>query len=221
MRKTVKYKKIDSNVDKYMIKGISLMDVQLFVNELKISKDKIMIYQDIPQKSEKEQFPLNAVEYVDSINKRTNDFYTGNDCFIITNEKDIELLKEIVEEEEEADIHIVDFHGESTSEKQIMGYVFDGQISALLGTHTHVQTRDARILEKGTAFISDAGMCGALDGVIGWDKETVINKMIFGSSKPFQVATSGKKMFNGVVLNIDEVTGKCKEIFTLYNVLEC
>ena len=129
-------------------------------------------------------------------------------------------LKEIVEEEEKADIHIVDFHGESTSEKQIMGYVFDGQISALLGTHTHVQTRDARILEKGTAFISDAGMCGALDGVIGWDKETVINKMIFGSSKPFQVATSGKKMFNGVVLNIDEVTGKCKEIFTLYNVLE-
>ena len=92
MRKIVKYKKIDSNVNKYMIKGVSLMDVQLFVNELKISKEKIMIYQDIPQKSEKEQFPLNAVEYVDSINKRTNDFYTGNDCFIITNEKDIELL---------------------------------------------------------------------------------------------------------------------------------
>ena len=55
MRKTVKYKKIDSNVNKYMIKGVSLMDVQLFVNELKISKEKIMIYQDISQKSEKEQ----------------------------------------------------------------------------------------------------------------------------------------------------------------------
>ena len=92
MRKIVRYIKIDSNIDKYMIKGISLMDIQIFVNELKISKEKIMIYQDIPQKSEKEQFPLNAVEYVDSINKRTNDFYTGNDCFIITNEKDIELL---------------------------------------------------------------------------------------------------------------------------------
>ena len=92
MRKIVKYIKMDSNIDKYMIKGISLMDVQLFVNELKIPKDKIMIYQDIPQKSEKEQVPLNAVKYVDSITKRTNDFYTGNDCFIITNEKDIELL---------------------------------------------------------------------------------------------------------------------------------
>ena len=92
MRKTVKYIKIDSNVDKYMIKGISLMDVQLFVNELKISKEKIMIYQDIPQKTEKEQVPLNAIKYVDSIKNRTDDFYTGNDCFIITNEKDIDLL---------------------------------------------------------------------------------------------------------------------------------
>lgn len=98
MRKIVKYKKIDSNVNKYMIKGVSLMDVQLFVNELKISKEKIMIYQDIPQKSEKEQFPLNAVECVDSINKRTDDFYTGNDCFIITNEKDIEFLNKSCDE---------------------------------------------------------------------------------------------------------------------------
>ena len=93
MRKIIKYIKMDSNIDKYMIKGISLMDVQLFVNELKIVKDKIMIYQDIPQQSENKQVPLNAIKYVNSIKKRTNSFYTGNDCFIITNDKNSELLK--------------------------------------------------------------------------------------------------------------------------------
>lgn len=93
MRKIVRYIKIDSNIDKYMIKGISLMDVQLFVNELKISKEKIMIYQDITQESENVQAPLNMVKYVNSIKKRTNRFYTGNDCLVITNEKNIELLK--------------------------------------------------------------------------------------------------------------------------------
>lgn len=93
MRKTIRYIKIDSNINKYMFKGISLMDVQLFVDNLKISKEKIMIYQDIPQKSENKQAPLNIVKYVYSIKKRTNRFYTGNDCLIITNDKNIELLK--------------------------------------------------------------------------------------------------------------------------------
>lgn len=129
-------------------------------------------------------------------------------------------LKEIIDEGEPCDVHIVDFHGESTSEKQIIGYVFDGQLSAILGTHTHVQTRDNQILPNGTAFISDAGMCGAADGVIGWDVDSVVNKMIFGATKAIEVAISAKKMFNGVVLNIDENTGKCKEIFTIYQVWE-
>ena len=121
---------------------------------------------------------------------------------------------------EKADIHIVDFHGESTSEKQILGYLFDGQISAILGTHTHVQTKDARILKNGTGFMCDVGMCGAYDGVIGWDKETVINKMVFGSSKRIEVAESNEKMFNAVLLKIDEISGKCKEIFAINHVYE-
>lgn len=93
MRKIVKYIKIDSNINKYMFKGVSLMDVQLFVNELRIFKDKTMIYQDIPQESENKQVSLNAIKHVSSIKKRTNRFYTGNDCFIITNDKNSELLK--------------------------------------------------------------------------------------------------------------------------------
>ena len=129
-------------------------------------------------------------------------------------------LKEIVEEEEKADIHIVDFHGESTSEKQIIGYVFDGHVSAILGTHTHVQTRDAKILNNGTAFICDTGMCGAYEGVIGWDKESVINKMVFGSNKNIVVAESKEKIFNAVLLKIDETSGKCKEITTINHLYE-
>lgn len=129
-------------------------------------------------------------------------------------------LKEIVEEEEKADIHIVDFHGESTSEKQIIGYIFDGQVSAVLGTHTHVQTKDAKILKNGTAFMCDVGMCGAYDGVIGWDKESVINKMIYGSKTKFTVAESKQKLFNAVLLNIDETNGKCIEIFAINHVYE-
>ena len=93
MREIVNYIKLDSSHDKYMFKGVSLMDMQLLVNELKISKEKIMIYQDIPQKSENEQVPLNMVKYLNSINNRTSRFYTSNDCLIITNEKNIELLK--------------------------------------------------------------------------------------------------------------------------------
>lgn len=93
MRKIVNYIKLDSRYDKYMFKGVSLMDVQIFVNQIKIPKEKIMIYQDISQISENLQAPLYKVKHVNSIKKRTNRFYTGNDCLIVTNKKNIDLLK--------------------------------------------------------------------------------------------------------------------------------
>lgn len=93
MRKNVKYILLNPNINKYMFKGVSLEDMQLFSNEFKIPKDKIMIFQDIPQISEEVQTPLHAVKYVTSIKRRTNKFYTGNDCFIVTNEKSNELFK--------------------------------------------------------------------------------------------------------------------------------
>lgn len=123
-------------------------------------------------------------------------------------------LKELLEQNDGEDsIHIVDFHGEATGEKMCFGYVFDGQVSAILGTHTHVQTNDAKILEHGTAFISDVGMCGAANGVLGFDKTTVINKTIFGNDSRFEIADNDQEMINGVVLNIDDDTKKAKEIF--------
>ena len=85
-------------------------------------------------------------------------------------------LKQLLSEVEPS-IHIVDFHAEATGEKMCFGYAFDGEVSAIIGTHTHVQTNDARILENGTAYISDVGMCGAANGVLGFEKHSVMNKI--------------------------------------------
>jgi 2',3'-cyclic-nucleotide 2'-phosphodiesterase len=109
-------------------------------------------------------------------------------------------------------IHIVDFHAESTSEKEILAYLFDGKVSAVLGTHTHVQTADASILEKGTAYISDIGMCGASNGVIGFEKRSVIDKIVFGQSGLFEIDSHAPRMINAVILDIDETTFKTRKI---------
>src|SRR5512136_3147935 len=78
----------------------------------------------------------------------------------------------------ETPIIIVDFHAAATSEKQALGWYLDGRVSAVIGTHTHVQTSDDRILSGGTAYLSDAGMCGALDSVIGVDKDIAVNRFL-------------------------------------------
>ena len=125
-------------------------------------------------------------------------------------------ILEILDEEEKANIHIVDFHAEATGEKKSFAFACDGKVSAVLGTHTHVQTRDARILENGTAFISDVGMCGYVDGVLGFDKDTVVNKLQYGKQCKFDLPEYGRGLYSAVVLDIDEITGKCSEIFTIY-----
>lgn len=123
-----------------------------------------------------------------------------------------ELLKDI---EGEDSIHIVDYHAEATGEKMCFGYVFDGLVSAVLGTHTHVQTNDARILEHGTAFISDVGMCGAYNGVLGFEKNSVINKTIYGLDSRFDLKDDDQEIVSAVVMDIDETTKKCKEFFSI------
>lgn len=125
-------------------------------------------------------------------------------------------ILEILDEEEKADIHIVDFHAEATGEKKSFAFACDGKVSAVLGTHTHVQTRDARILPNGTAFISDVGMCGYVDGVLGFDKDSVVNKLQYGLSGKFTIPDEGRALYSAVVLDIDDITGETKEIFTIY-----
>ena len=125
-------------------------------------------------------------------------------------------LLEALEDEEKAVIHIVDYHGEATGEKQSFGYACDGKVSAVLGTHTHVQTRDGHILPNGTAYISDVGMCGYKSGVLGFEKESVINKTLFGKQSKFELPNDGPALFSAVVMDIDEISGKCIEFFSIY-----
>lgn len=122
----------------------------------------------------------------------------------------------ILSEEEPATVHIVDFHAEATGEKQSLAFALDGKVTAVLGTHTHVQTNDAHILPQGTAFISDVGMTGFADGVLGSTKETVVNKLIYGQQSKFQTPDEGRGLFSAVVIEVDDNTGLSTNIFPIY-----
>ena len=106
--------------------------------------------------------------------------------------------------EQGADIRVVDFHAEASSEKRAMAHYLDGRVAAVLGTHTHVQTADARISAKGTASLTDLGMCGVEeDSVIGMTKEAVIKRFVSGLPQPFTPA-KGRATLNGVLIEIDK-----------------
>lgn len=115
-----------------------------------------------------------------------------------------------------SDIYISDFHAETTSEKIAYGYAFDGKIQIVYGTHTHVQTNDARILENGSFFITDLGMTGPLDGVIGVDRETIVDRYVNRSMRRFNPQESGKTQFSGAIIEIDEKTHKVTNFDILY-----
>jgi metallophosphoesterase (TIGR00282 family) len=105
---------------------------------------------------------------------------------------------------------LVDMHAEATSEKQAMGWHLDGRVSAVVGTHTHVQTADERILPGGAGYISDAGMTGPVDSVIGMKKEIILERFLSQLPQPFKVATQNIQL-QGVILKID-AQGRCQEI---------
>jgi len=106
---------------------------------------------------------------------------------------------------------IVDFHAEATSEKQALAYHLEGEISAIYGTHTHVQTNDARILSGFTGYITDVGMTGSLDSVIGLEKEIGVGRFVGGEKKSFRWGETSP-MINGAVFTVDENTGETKKI---------
>ena len=128
-------------------------------------------------------------------------------------------LQKIIAEEEKADIHIVDFHAEATGEKYSLAYAFDGQVSAVLGTHTHVQTRDYRLLERGTAYMSDVGMCGPYNSILGTKKETVITKTWTGYPTMFEMVDHDDSLFSGVIMEFDDHTFKCTSMEPVYEVV--
>ncbi|CAA7602490.1 YmdB-like protein [Acididesulfobacillus acetoxydans] len=112
---------------------------------------------------------------------------------------------------QESPLILVDFHAEATSEKIALGWFLDGKVSAVLGTHTHVQTADERILPQGTAYITDVGMTGPRDSVLGVKKEVVINRFLTQLPAKFDIA-GGVMQLNAVLLDLDEETGKARRI---------
>lgn len=106
---------------------------------------------------------------------------------------------------------LVDFHAEATSEKISLGWYLDGRVSAVVGTHTHVQTHDERILPSGTAYVTDVGMVGPSDSVLGMEKDSVIHKFRTQLPVRFHVA-EGKWQFHAVWLELDDLTGKAVNI---------
>ncbi|PKM61846.1 MAG: TIGR00282 family metallophosphoesterase [Firmicutes bacterium HGW-Firmicutes-4] len=118
-----------------------------------------------------------------------------------------------------ADLVIIDFHAEATSEKIAFGYFMDGWATAVYGTHTHVQTADERILAGGTAYITDIGMTGPLDGVIGVDRQIILDTMLTKRPNRFVTAT-GNVQINGIILEVDEIENKVSKITRLYETYE-
>ncbi|MFA4916716.1 MAG: TIGR00282 family metallophosphoesterase [Syntrophales bacterium] len=116
-------------------------------------------------------------------------------------------LREIEKLEKKAKIIIVDIHAEATSEKNALGWFLDGKVSAVLGTHTHVQTADEKILPGGTAYITDAGMTGSFDSVIGLKQDGVVQRFLTQLPNKFEVGKNDVRL-QGVVVDVDVNTGK-------------
>ncbi|NTU42574.1 MAG: TIGR00282 family metallophosphoesterase [Nitrospirales bacterium] len=132
-------------------------------------------------------------------------FMPPADCPFRVAKEEVERMRE------STPIIIVDLHAEATSEKVALGYYLDGLVSAVIGTHTHVQTADEKILEGGTAYITDAGMTGPLVSVIGIDKEQIIDRFLTQMPRKYDVA-EGKGILSAVAVEIDEESGKATAI---------
>ncbi len=139
------------------------------------------------------------------INLQGRTYLYDIDCPFRSGEREIERLRR------ETSVIIVDFHAEATAEKIAFGYYVDGKASAILGTHTHVQTADERILKGGTAFITDIGMTGPHDGVIGMQRDATISKFILQTYFKFEPAHGDLKL-HGVFFTIDTNSGRATSI---------
>ena len=132
-------------------------------------------------------------------------FMEPNECPFLAARREVERLREVTP------VVVVDFHAEATSEKIAMGWYLDGRCSAVLGTHTHVQTADERVLPQGTAYITDVGMTGPADSVIGVERDRIIRKFLTGMPTEFRIAKD-RPTLNGVVIDVDDVSGRARAI---------
>ncbi len=132
-------------------------------------------------------------------------FLPGYDCPFRTGRAEIENLSK------ETDIIIIDFHAEATSEKVAFGYFVDGRVSAVIGTHTHVQTADEKVLPNGTAYITDVGMTGPAHSVIGMEINQIMQRFLTSMPAKFETA-QGEAILSAVAIEIDNATGRASAI---------
>ena len=149
--------------------------------------------------------PIPGGDYVGVLNLAGRIFMQPMDCPFVAAKEAIARLKT------KTNVIIVDIHAEATSEKKALAWYLDGQASAVLGTHTHVQTADNEVLPGGTAYISDAGMTGPFDSVIGIKKDIVIEKFLTQMPNKFDVAKNDVRL-QGVILDVDAQNGRARSI---------
>jgi len=139
--------------------------------------------------------------------------------FIGTLDCPFRTMDSLLETLPRASLVVVDFHAEATSEKQALGWYLDGRVSVVVGTHTHVPTADQRILPKGTAYVTDLGMVGPLNSIIGNEPEDVLARFLYQTPRRLGVAT-GPVRFNSVLVEIDEATRLARTIQRVDSVME-
>ena len=149
--------------------------------------------------------PTAAGDYVGVLNLAGRIFMAPIDCPFVAAKKEIARLKT------KTNVIIIDMHAEATSEKKALGWYLDGDVSAVLGTHTHVQTADDEVLPGGTAYISDVGMTGPFDSIIGMKKDAIIERFLTQIPNKFDVA-KGDVRLQGVIMDIDAQSGKANAI---------
>ncbi|MBN1308569.1 MAG: TIGR00282 family metallophosphoesterase [Chitinispirillaceae bacterium] len=155
-------------------------------------------------------FPLPDRRQLGVVNLQGRTFlHESLDCPFRTGLEAVEVLRR------QTSCILVDFHAEATSEKAALARFLDGKVSAVIGTHTHVQTADERILEGGTAFITDAGMTGPEDSVIGMRHDQVIRRFLLQTYVPLEPSKKGA-MLNAVVIDIDDATGHSRSIERIF-----
>lgn len=143
------------------------------------------------------------------LNLQGRTFLYSIDCPFLCADKTIELIKE------QTNLIIIDFHAEATAEKIALGWYLDGKVSGVVGTHTHVQTADDRILPNGTAYITDVGMTGSHNSVIGTKIDHAIRRFIYQTPSKFSVAVENPKL-SGVIITLNAITGKAATITRLF-----
>ncbi len=216
-------------------KGISKSHYQYLINE---GVDCVTLGNHYQSKSELKTFipyvdalirPLNLKEDFPGIGTKV--FDVNGTKIRVTNLLGTAFMKEEVKdpynslldvlEEDESDIHIVDYHAEATGEKKAFAYSLKNTVSAVIGTHTHVQTNDAQILNTGIAYISDVGMCGSYNSVLGCEINSVVSKIVLHNEDiRFKLLDEDDSVFNAVVIKFDDLSFKAVSITPINKIIK-